>query len=199
MFTIIELLCVCLLVFRAFVHILQTMALYFWKWCCQLNIIQCERLVDVINHKQSNDLPLERNVSVISDPLHFVNILVRENNHKILFDIKWTKRDYLLRITQISVVRAVTMSALRLITTIRRSIIISYCSLEFDHTINKLLILLNDVQAGVHNIIGRETFDMPLPRIHWVGFDFDLSDFNDGSNFSIEFHFVLYFNVFVRA
>jgi len=120
----------------------------------------------VIDHKQSNNLPLERNVSVISDPLHFVNILVRENNHKILFDIKRTKRDYLLRITQISVVRAVTMSALLLIMTIRRSIIISYCSLEFDHTINKLLILLNDVQAGVHNIIGRETFDMPLPRIH---------------------------------
>jgi len=88
MFTIIEFLSVCLLVFRALIHILQPMLLYFLKWCCQRDIIKSVWLVDVVDHKQSNNLPLERNVSVISDPLHFVNILVRENNHKILFDIK---------------------------------------------------------------------------------------------------------------
>jgi len=136
MLTIIERLSVCLLVFRALIHVLQPMVLYFWKWCCQLKIIQCERLVYVINHKQSNDLSLERNVSVISDPLHFMNILVWEDNHKILFDIERTKRDQLIRIAQISVVRTVTMSTLCLIFTTRRSIIISYCSLEFDSPIN---------------------------------------------------------------
>ena len=87
MFTIIELLSICLLVFRALIHILQPMLLYFLKRCCQRDIIQSVWLVDVINHKQSNDLPLERSVSVISDPFHFVNILVWENNHKILLDI----------------------------------------------------------------------------------------------------------------
>ena len=90
------------------------------------------------------------------------------------------------------------MSALCLTFTTRRSIIISYCSFEFDYTINKLLILLNDVQTGVHNIIRRETFNMPLPRIHWMWFDFNLRDFNNRSNFSIEIHFVLDFNVLIR-
>jgi hypothetical protein len=103
----------------------------------------------VINHKQSNDLPLDGDIRVVSDPLHFMNILIWENNHKILLDIKRTKRDQFLRITQVSVTRAVTMSALFLIRTIRRSIVISDCSLEFDHTINKLLILFNDVQTSV--------------------------------------------------
>jgi len=90
------------------------------------------------------------------------------------------------------------MSALCLTFTTRRSIVISYCSFKFDYTINKLLILLNDVQAGVHNIIGRETFNVPLPRIHWMWFDFNLRDFNNRSNFSIEIYLVLYFNVLIR-
>jgi len=199
MFTIIERLSVCLLVFRALVHILQTMALYFWKWRCQRDIIQSVWLVDVINHKQSNDLPFERGISVVSDPLHFMNILIWENNHKILLDIKWTKRDQLRRVTQISVVRAITMSALCLISAIRRSIIISNCSFEFDSPIDKLLILFNDVQTCVHDIIWRESFNVPLPWIHWVWFDFNLSDFNYRTNFSIEIYLVFYFNVLIRS
>jgi len=98
MLAVIKFLSLSLLILRPLKHIFQSITLDLLHSRCEFNILYCKRLLFMIHNKQSNYFSFEWNIAIIRNPFNFVDILIRENNHKIFFDLKFPKRNQLIRI-----------------------------------------------------------------------------------------------------
>ena len=87
MLAIVKWLSISLLVLGALIHIFQPMGFYFWKRGSKCHVIKRIRLVCVVDNEEGNYFALERKVCIVCYAFHFVNILVREHNHKVLLEI----------------------------------------------------------------------------------------------------------------
>jgi len=63
------------------------MGFYFWKRGSKYQVIQRIRLICMVDNEEGNYFALERKICIVSYAINLVNILVREDNHKVLLDI----------------------------------------------------------------------------------------------------------------
>lgn len=131
MFTIIEWLCLCLFVLRPFINISQSVFFNDFHWLSEFKVINSKWLIKIIDHEKCNNFSFQWLISCVFYSFYPMNVLIRENYHQIFFNIKGSKRNYLIRITQSLIVWAILMSTLFLLIRVIRDIIRSRGSFKF--------------------------------------------------------------------
>ena len=170
-----------LLVLRPLEHVLDSEVFEHLGWFRELDVVYREGLFAVVYDEQGDYLAAQHLVRRVFEPLDAVDVLVREDDHQVLLQVKVPERNQLLLIAQVIVVRTEGVAGLELVTlgVVKRVISGMGCPLELKSSLGKLRVLLEHVQARVENVVGGVPLDVPLPVVGGVRLQLHLAHLHD--------------------